>query len=150
MKTADRWSWFRICGCYRSYVAEGELNDALTELRAAVERAPNDLGLQTQLALALWQHGDARGAVAILNWVLSIDGGHSAARRARGEILADLGEARNAMHDLDRMASGRPFTRAGQGSHRRHRSAAFPGPQAAGNATGGPPGGTQPALSRRS
>ena len=106
---------YQLAAVGQLLLTEGELNDALPELRAAVERAPNDLGLQTQLALALWQHGDARGAVAILNWVLSIDGGHSAARRARGEILADLGEARNAMHDLDRMASGRPFTRAARG-----------------------------------
>jgi tetratricopeptide (TPR) repeat protein len=99
----------------RLLLAEGELTDALPELRAAVERAPNDLGLQTQLALALWQLGDGRGAVAILKWVLTIDGGHAEARRARGEIFADLGEARNAMLDLDRMAAGSPFTRAARG-----------------------------------
>jgi tetratricopeptide (TPR) repeat protein len=99
----------------RLLLAEGELTDALPELRVAVERAPNDLGLQTQLALALWQLGDGRGAVAILNWVLTIDGGHAEARRARGEILADLGDARSAMLDLDRMAPGRPFTRAARG-----------------------------------
>ena len=80
-----------------------------------VERAPNDLGLQTQLALALWQLGDGRGAAAILNSVLTIDGGHAEARRARGEILADLGEARNALLDLDRTAPGRPLTRAARG-----------------------------------
>ena len=99
----------------RLLLAEGEVTDALPALRAAVERVPNDLGHQTQLALALWQFGDGRGAVAILNSVLTIDGGHAEARRARGEILADLGEARNAMLDLDRMTSGRPFTRAARG-----------------------------------
>jgi tetratricopeptide (TPR) repeat protein len=96
-------------------LAKGELSDALPELRAAVERAPNDLALQTQLALALWEIGDGRGAVAILNWVLTIDGGHREALRARGEILADLGEARNAMLDFDRMAADRPSTRAARG-----------------------------------
>jgi len=99
----------------RLLLAEGELTDALPELRAAVERAPNDLGLQTQLALGLWQLGDGQGAVAILNWVLTIDGGHAEARRARGEILADLGEARNALLDLDRTVPGRPSTRAARG-----------------------------------
>jgi tetratricopeptide (TPR) repeat protein len=99
----------------RILLAEGDLADALPELRAAAERAPNDLGLQTQLALALWQSGDGRGAVAILNWVLSLNGGHAEARRARGEILADLGDARRAMLDLDRMVPGRPFTRAARG-----------------------------------
>lgn len=95
--------------------AEQKPEDALPVLRAAVERAPNDLGLQTQLALALWQLGDGRGAVAILNWVLTIDGEYAEARRARGEILADLGEASSAMADLDRTVPGRPSTRAARG-----------------------------------
>lgn len=96
-------------------LAEGEPADALPELRAAVERAPSDLWLQTQLALALWQLGDGRAAVAILNWVLTIDGGHAEARRARGAILADLGEGRSAMLDLDRAAPDRPSSRAARG-----------------------------------
>jgi tetratricopeptide (TPR) repeat protein len=96
-------------------LAEGEVTDALTELRVAAERVPNDLGLQTQLALALWQRGDGRAAVTILNSVLTIDGGHAEARRARGEILADLGEARGAMLDLDRSTPGRPSSRAARG-----------------------------------
>lgn len=96
-------------------LAEGEPTNALPELRAAVERVPNDLGLQTELALALWQLGDGRAAVAILNWVLTIDGGHAEARRARGEILADLGEARGAMLDLDHSPPDRPSSRAARG-----------------------------------
>ena len=99
----------------RALLAEGRASDAVLELRAAVERAPNDLALQTQLALALWQLGESRTAVAILNWVLTIDGGYVEARRARGEILADLGEARSAMADLDRAIPGRPSTRAARG-----------------------------------
>jgi tetratricopeptide (TPR) repeat protein len=96
-------------------LAEGKATEAITELRAAVDRAPNDLVLQTQLALALWQLGDGRGAVAILNWVLTIDGGYLEARRARGEILADLGDAHNAMLDLDRAVPCTPSTRAARG-----------------------------------
>jgi tetratricopeptide (TPR) repeat protein len=96
-------------------LAEGEATDAIIELRAAVERAPNDLVLQTQLALALWQLGEGRAAVAILNWVLTIDGGYLEARRARGEILADLGDAHDAMLDLDRAVPGTPSTRAARG-----------------------------------
>lgn len=99
----------------RLLLAERELAEALPELRAAVERAPNDLGLQTQLALALWQLGDGQGAVAILNWVLSANGGHAEARRLRGEILADLGEARDALADLDRALPARPSARAARG-----------------------------------
>jgi tetratricopeptide (TPR) repeat protein len=96
-------------------LAGGEPADALPELRAAVEREPSDLGLQTRLALALWQAGDGRAAVAILNWVLTMDGGHAEARRARGEILADLGEGRSAILDLDGTAPGHPSSRAARG-----------------------------------
>jgi tetratricopeptide (TPR) repeat protein len=99
-------------------LAQGEMDKdkaekALGDLRAAVNRIPNDLVLQTQLALALWQLGDGRAAVAILTSVLEIDGGNTEALRARGEILADLGDARVAMLDLDRQAvRDRPSTLA--------------------------------------
>lgn len=96
-------------------LAEGNATDALSELRAAVERAPNDLGLQTQLALALWQLGDGPAAIGILNWVLTMDGGFKEARRARGEIRADLGDATNAMLDLERAGPDRPSARAARG-----------------------------------
>jgi tetratricopeptide (TPR) repeat protein len=106
---------YQLAAAGRLLLAEGEPAEALPELRAAVERVPNDLGLQTQLALALWQLGDGRGAAAILNWVLAVNGGHAEARRARGEILADLGQALNAMPDLDRTTPARPSTRAARG-----------------------------------
>jgi tetratricopeptide (TPR) repeat protein len=96
-------------------LAGGKPADALPELRAAVEREPNDLGLQTRLAVALWQLGDGRGAVAILNWVLTMDGGYAEARRARGEILADLGQGRDAILDLDHTDPGSPSSRAARG-----------------------------------
>jgi tetratricopeptide (TPR) repeat protein len=96
-------------------LVEGEPANALPELRAAVDRTPNDLWLQTKLALALWQFGDGQAAVAVLNWVLTIDGGYPEARRARGEILADLGEARDAILDLDRSVPDRPLSRAARG-----------------------------------
>jgi tetratricopeptide (TPR) repeat protein len=85
-------------------LAQGRAAEAVGELRAAVQRMPNDLVLQTELALATWQLGEGRTAVAILTSVLGIDGGYTEALRARGEILADLGEARDAMLDLDRQA----------------------------------------------
>jgi len=99
----------------RVLLAAGRPAAAVAELRAAVARAPSDLGLQTQLAVALWQLGEGRTAVGILDWVLTTDGGYMEARRARGEILADLGEARSAMADLDRTVPGRPSTRAARG-----------------------------------
>jgi tetratricopeptide (TPR) repeat protein len=100
----------------QALLAEGRLSEALPELRAAVERAPKDLMLQTQLALALWHVGEGRAAVAILNAVLAIDGANLEALRSRGEILADLGDASAAILDLDRPSvADRPSTRAARG-----------------------------------
>jgi tetratricopeptide (TPR) repeat protein len=99
----------------RVLLSVGRTGPAVAELRAAVDRSPNDLVLQTQLALALWQLGEGRTAVGILNWVLTIDGAYLEARRLRGEILADLGEARSAMADLDRAGPRRPLTQAARG-----------------------------------
>ena len=86
----------------QTLLALGRIREAVAEFRAAVERAPNDQVLQTQLALALWQQGEGEAAVAILNGVLGVDGASPEALRARGEILADLGDARSAIYDLDR------------------------------------------------
>jgi tetratricopeptide (TPR) repeat protein len=90
--------------------------DALEELSGARDRMPSDPVIQTDLALALWRLGDRQGAVAVLTRVLALDGGNTVALRARGEILADLGEARQAMLDLDRVTlAERPATRAARG-----------------------------------
>ena len=97
-------------------LAQGRLTDAVNELRAAADRMPNDPVMQTELGVALWQLGEGRAAVAILTAVLGLDGGNTEALRARGEILADLGDARDAMRDLDRVTlRQRPLTRAARG-----------------------------------
>jgi tetratricopeptide (TPR) repeat protein len=90
--------------------------DALEELRAAIDRMPGDPVIQTDLALALWWLGESHAAVAVLTAVLALDGGNTVALRARGEILADLGQADRAMLDLDRVTlEERPSTRAARG-----------------------------------
>jgi tetratricopeptide (TPR) repeat protein len=100
----------------QSLLTLGHALDAVTELRTAAERMPNDPVLQIQLALAIWQLGESHTAVAILSGVLGIDGGNPEALRARGEILADLGEARSAIRDLDRPSiRERPSTQAARG-----------------------------------
>jgi tetratricopeptide (TPR) repeat protein len=97
-------------------LAQGQPADAVEELRAATNRIPHDLVVQTELGWALWQLGQSRAAVAVLTGVLQIDGGNPDALRARGEILADLGDARNALRDLDRVERHvRPSTRAARG-----------------------------------
>jgi Flp pilus assembly protein TadD len=100
----------------QTLLAQGRLAEAVAELRAAASRMPNDLIVQTELALALWQRGHGRAAVAVLTPVLGIDGANPEALRARGEILADLGDGRNALLDLDRVAlKDRPAARAARG-----------------------------------
>ncbi len=89
----------------QTLLAQGRAAEAARELHAAVTRLPSDPLLATELAEALWQDGRGAAAVAILNDVLRIDGGNRAALRARGEILAFIGEAKQAMLDLNRVSS---------------------------------------------
>jgi tetratricopeptide (TPR) repeat protein len=97
-------------------IAQQRPEAALAELEAAIARMPSDPVIQTDLALALWRLGDSRGAIAVLTKVLALDGGNTVALRARGEVLADLGEARQAMLDLNRVTlAKRPVTRAARG-----------------------------------
>jgi len=100
----------------RLLLMQGRVAEAADEIYAAVARVPGDLGIQTELAQALWEDDKGSAAVAILNDVLRVDGGNRIALRARGEILAYLGEARQAMRDLDRVTiQGQPSTRAARG-----------------------------------
>jgi tetratricopeptide (TPR) repeat protein len=100
----------------QTLLAQGQLADAVHQLRAAVDRMPNDLVIRTELGLALWQLGEGRAAIAELTTALGIDGGNPEALRARGEILAYLGDPRAAMRDLDRVTShDRPSTQAARG-----------------------------------
>jgi tetratricopeptide (TPR) repeat protein len=101
----------------QTLLARGELADAVQELQAAADRCPHDLLLQTEFGWALWQLGEGRAAVAVLTGALAVDGGNPGALRARGEILADLGEAPAALRDLDRVVPGNdwPSARAARG-----------------------------------
>ena len=100
----------------QTLAAQGRLAEAVDELHAAVERLPNDPVLQTELGQALWQLGQSQAAVAVLNSVLGVDGGNPGALRARGEILAYLGDARSALVDLNRVKQhDRPSSRAARG-----------------------------------
>jgi tetratricopeptide (TPR) repeat protein len=100
----------------QTLLALGRFREAVAEFRVAVGIAPNTPALQTQFALALWQVGQGEAAVAILNDVLGADAGNREALRARGEILADLGDARRAMLDLERQSvRDRASTQAAHG-----------------------------------
>ena len=100
----------------QTLLVQERAEDAVDELRAAVDRMPADPIMQTDLGVALWKLGDGQAAVAVLTKVLGVDGGNPVALRARGEILADLGEAPAAMLDLDRMPlKERSATQAARG-----------------------------------
>jgi tetratricopeptide (TPR) repeat protein len=100
----------------QSLLAQGRRAEAVDELRAAVGRVPNDLTVQTELAWTLWHLGQQSAAIAVLTGVLAIDGNSPEALRARGEILADVGDAESALRDLDRVRrQHRPSVRAARG-----------------------------------
>jgi tetratricopeptide (TPR) repeat protein len=100
----------------QTLLAQERPAEAVRELQAAADRIPRDPTAQTELGWALWELGQARAAVAVLTGILAIEGGNPGALRARGEILADLGDARAALRDLDRVGQyDRPSTRAARG-----------------------------------
>lgn len=97
-------------------VARQRAADAIGVFKSARDRAPGDLVIRTDLALALWVLGEGRAAVTELNKVLAMDGGNATALRARGEILSELGEAEAAILDLNRVSlDERPASRAARG-----------------------------------
>jgi len=96
-------------------LAGDKSGDAIPELSAAADRERSDLGLQIRLAFALWQTGDGRGAVMILNSVIDRDGELVEARRMRGEVLADLGEGNKAISDLNHAVPDVPSSQAARG-----------------------------------
>jgi tetratricopeptide (TPR) repeat protein len=106
---------YQFAAAGRLLLAGDEPGNAIPELSAAADRERSDLGLQIQLALALWQTGDGRGAVMILNSVIDRDGGLVEARRMRGEVLADLGEGNKAISDLNHAAPDVPSSQAARG-----------------------------------
>ena len=86
------------------------------EMQSAADRLPYDSIVQTELGWALWQLGQGQAAVAIFSGVLALDGANADALRGRGEILANLGGAREALRDLDRVTSrDQPSARAARG-----------------------------------
>nr|WP_252783128.1 tetratricopeptide repeat protein [Actinoallomurus rhizosphaericola] len=94
-------------------LSQGRYADAVAELSAAVQRAPTDLFLKTWLAKALSQTGDRQAAISVLNWVLKADRDVPEALRTRGELLAVMGDAHGALHDLERSGELRePTVRA--------------------------------------
>jgi tetratricopeptide (TPR) repeat protein len=97
-------------------LAQDRPEDAVDELRAAASRMPNDPVVQSDLGHALWYLGDNQAAIAIFTRLLRADAANVVALRARGEIFADLGDAIEALRDLDRVTLHEyPAARAARG-----------------------------------
>jgi tetratricopeptide (TPR) repeat protein len=83
-------------------IHQGDVTSALRELGSAVRQNPSDLGIQVKLAWAMWYSGRPAAALDVLDNVLDLKGDLTDARRARGEMRADLGDAPQALRDLQR------------------------------------------------
>jgi tetratricopeptide (TPR) repeat protein len=107
---------FQIAAIGQALMTQGRVSEAVEELHGAVIRQPNEPVLQTEFAQALWQDDKGLAAVAVLNDVLRMDGANLTALRVRGEILAYLGQAREAIRDLERVSpAGQPSISAARG-----------------------------------
>ncbi|GAA0970177.1 hypothetical protein GCM10009555_018620 [Acrocarpospora macrocephala] len=83
---------------------QGFPDQAVRELTAALDRVGGgDVSIMTQLGWALWYGGEPSRAKEILDGLLLQEGRVAEALRARGEILADLGEPAAALRDLDQL-----------------------------------------------
>ncbi|GAA0439340.1 hypothetical protein Acor_14110 [Acrocarpospora corrugata] len=97
----------------KSRLAQGKTGIAVRELMSAISRVPDDVGIRTELAWALWYDGHPEGARDVLNEILSGEGNVIPALQARAEILADLGEASAALQDFERIKPlQQPWVRA--------------------------------------
>ncbi|GAA3135258.1 hypothetical protein GCM10010466_27610 [Planomonospora alba] len=91
-----------LAGIGRLRLAQGHPSVAVQELYSAIGRVPDDTGIQTELAWALWYGGHPDAARDVLNDVLTREGDAAEALRARGEILTDLGRTAEALRDFER------------------------------------------------
>lgn len=107
---------FQLAASGQLLLSQHRPEEALLSLRSAITRMPSDPVVQTDLALVLWRLGEGNAAVTVLTSVLALDGGNTVALRARGEVLAELGKAGQALLDLNRVTlHERPVTRAARG-----------------------------------
>jgi hypothetical protein len=89
-------------------VGRGDYRNARVDLEAAALRVKGDLEVQVQvdLARAIWFMGEPSLAVGVLNGLLASQSPlppelRQRALRARGEMLADLGDSAGALRDLE-------------------------------------------------
>ncbi|MEU4409330.1 tetratricopeptide repeat protein [Streptosporangium sp. NPDC023963] len=91
-----------LTGEGRLWLSQGHHDRAVERLRAALSWVPNDLPAHLALGQALWHLGQPHAALALLNGAVALaDEPPAEALALRGEILADLGKATEALRDLD-------------------------------------------------
>lgn len=90
------------------HAMRGRYAAALQELQSAVARLPGDLGLQTELAKALWGAGQPQAAAAVFGAVLTVEPDSPEALAGRGQIRAESGDASSALDDLRTLRRVRP------------------------------------------
>lgn len=95
---------YQLAAVGRTRLDQGKVMSAMEALHAATVRMPEDVSIRVAYAHALWQLGETHAAARELTMALNVDGGNPAALAARGEVLADLGEANQALLDLNRVS----------------------------------------------
>ncbi|MDT3444370.1 MULTISPECIES: tetratricopeptide repeat protein [unclassified Pseudofrankia] len=86
----------------------GRHAEAVSDLQGAVARLQGDRMLRVELAHALWQAGQLRGAEGVYGGVLSYAPATADALAGRGALRTELGDFEGALEDLDNLARLRP------------------------------------------
>ncbi|MBL7624865.1 tetratricopeptide repeat protein [Frankia sp. AgB1.8] len=103
---------------------EGRYAAAVADLQGAVARLPGNRSFRVELAHALWQAGQLRGAEGEYGGVLTYAPDEENALTGRGELRTELGEFAGALDDLDNLARLKPAA-AAQPAVRAARARAF-------------------------
>ncbi|GAA2146595.1 tetratricopeptide repeat protein [Actinomadura napierensis] len=81
--------------------AQGDYGTAVDVAREALTVLPGNQQALLGLAYSRWYQGHVADAITVLSEAVADQPGGPTARRARGQILADLGRAMAALGDLD-------------------------------------------------
>jgi arylsulfatase A-like enzyme/tetratricopeptide (TPR) repeat protein len=94
------------------YSGRGELPRAVRELHELASKCPMAAGLQTVLAEALYQAGDASGAAATLRHAFALDPARTDARLLEAQMLLDLNHPEDAAAAYRAILRSAPASRA--------------------------------------
>jgi tetratricopeptide (TPR) repeat protein len=92
----------------QSWEAQGKLDDAVKEYRAALKLAPHAAGLRFRIGNVLWKLRDFESAQTEIEAELEANPNHSLANLRLGQILLAKGENRRAVTPLRKATEGDP------------------------------------------